>query len=142
MARYVTTIASTLPAEQAFAYMADFSHASAWDPSVEEASRTSESTGLGSAFDLLVRFAGRKLPMRYEIVSYEPPRLVVLESRQKAFVSKDTITVAATPNGSTIHYDALLEFSGVAKLFDPIMQLLFRRTGDKAAAGMRAALNP
>lgn len=141
MARYVTTIESTLPADQAFAYMADFSNAREWDPSVTNASRANEGVGLGSSFDLVVSFAGRKLPMRYETVAYESPRRVVLESKKPTFVSRDTITVTSTPNGSTVHYDALLAFSGAARMFDPVMQLLFNRTGNKAAAGMRAALN-
>jgi hypothetical protein len=144
MARYVTTIESTLSAAEAFAYMADFSNARQWDPSVVEASRSGEGpVGNGSTFDLVVTFGGRKLRMRYEIVSYEAPRLVVLEARQPTFTSRDTITVtaAAGGGGATVHYDALLEFNGVGRLLDPIMQLIFNRTGDKAAAGMRAALN-
>jgi len=142
MARYVTTIESSLPPEQAFAYMADFAHAREWDPSVAAATRTSETVGLGATFDLVVRFGGRNLPMTYEIIAYDEPRLVTLESRKPTFVSRDTITVSSSDGGSTVHYDALLEFSGAAKLFDPIMRLLFNRTGDKAAAGMRASLNP
>ena len=143
MARYVTTIDSKLSAAEAFAYMADFSNARQWDPSVVEASRSGEGqVGSGSTFDLVVKFGGRKLPMRYEIVSYEAPRLVVLEARQPTFTSRDTITVtAAAGGGTTVHYDALLEFNGFGRLLDPIMQLIFNRTGDKAAAGMRAALN-
>ena len=39
MARYVTTIPSTLPQVEAFAYMADFANARRWDPSVSEACR-------------------------------------------------------------------------------------------------------
>ena len=41
----------------------------------------------------------------------------------------------------TAHYDALLELNGVGGSLDPIMQLLFNRTGDRADAGLRAALN-
>jgi hypothetical protein len=143
MARYVTTIESKLSPAEAFAYMADFSNARQWDPSVVEASRSGEgAVGSGSTFDLVVMFGGRKLPMRYEIVSYEAPRLVVLEARQPTYTSRDTITVtAAADGGATVHYDALLEFTGFGRLLDPIMQLIFNRTGDKAAAGMRAALN-
>jgi hypothetical protein len=41
-----------------------------------------------------------------------------------------------------VHYDALLEFKGPARMLGPLMQLIFKRTGEKAAAGMRSALNP
>ena len=48
VARYVTTIDSSLTPEEAFAYMADFSNAREWDPSVTEASRSHADVGLGS----------------------------------------------------------------------------------------------
>jgi hypothetical protein len=123
--------------------MADFSNAVRWDPSVVEALRTSEGAlGEGSTFDLVVEFGGRKIPMRYEIVSFDEPRSFVVEAQKASFVSRDTITVAPAGDGSTVHYDALLELKGVRRALEPLMQLLFKRTGDKAAAGMRAALNP
>ncbi len=143
MARYVTTIESTLSPAEAFAYMADFSNAVHWDPSVVEASRsTGGPVGEGSAFDLVVKFGGRRLAMKYELVAYDEPHSFTVESRQKSFISRDTVTVAPAGVGATVHYDAVLEFSGGGRALDPIMQLLFNRTGAKAAAGMRAALNP
>lgn len=141
MARYVTTIDSRLPPDEAFAYMADFSHAVEWDPSVEEAKRVG-AAGSEAAFELVVRFGGRRLPMRYETAAFDPSqRRVVLRADNPRFVSCDTITVAPTPAGSSVHYDAALDLRGAGKLLDPLLQVLFRRTGDKAAAGMRAALN-
>ena len=144
MARYVTTIESTLSPAEAFAYMADFSNALHWDPSVVEASRsTGGPVGEGSAFDLVVKFGGRRLAMKYELVAYDEPHSFMVESRQKSFISRDTVTVA--PAGVGAH-GSLRRGTGVqrrpAGLLDPIMQLLFNRTGAKAAAGMRAALNP
>jgi len=136
MARYVTTVESTLPPEEAFAYMSDFTHALEWDPSVTNATRN------GEGFELVARFGGRDVPLHYDVVSLEPPRLVVLEARKPAFTSRDTITIVPAPGGSTVHYDAALVFRGLARLLDPLMQLVFSRTGDRAAAGLRAALNP
>lgn len=141
MARYVTTIDSRLPPDEAFAYMADFSHAVEWDPSVEEAKRVG-AAGSEAAFELVVRFGGRRLPMRYETAAFDPSqRRVVLRADNPRFISCDTITVTPTPAGSSVHYDAALDLRGAGKLLDPLLQVLFRRTGDKAAAGMRAALN-
>ncbi len=143
MARYRTSIDSKLSPAEAFAYMADFSHAADWDPSVVEASSSAGvAPAQGSSFALLVKFAGRAIPMVYEIVAYDEPRSFVIEAQNPTFTSRDSITVAARGEGSTVHYDALLAFKGLARILDPAMQLLFARTGDRAAAGMRAALNP
>ena len=143
MARYVTTIASALPQVEAFAYMADFAHARLWDPSVSEASRVGEAPlGLGSSFDLVARFGGRNVPLRYEIVEYDSPRRVVLEARRPGFSSRDTITVEPAGDGSIVHYDANLAFGGIARLLDPVMQRIFNRVGARARLGMQTALNP
>jgi Polyketide cyclase / dehydrase and lipid transport len=136
LARYVTTIRSRLSAEEAFDYMADFTNARSWDPSVSAAERD------GEGFRLVSRFAGRDVTLRYEIVTLDRPHLVVFEARQPSFVSRDTISVEPDGRGSTVHYDARLEFSGARRALGPLMQLAFNRVGAQAAAGMTAALNP
>jgi hypothetical protein len=143
VARYVTQIESKLAPADAFAYMADFSNARFWDPSVSEARRESEGpVAAGATFQLVSRFAGRDVPLHYTIVAHEPPSRVVLEARKPGFVSRDTITIESAPGGSVVHYDALLELRGARKLFDPILQRLFNRIGDHATAGLQTALNP
>ena len=142
MARYVTEIESALPQGEAFAYMADFANARLWDPSVSEARRVGKApVGLGSKFDLVARFGGRDVPLRYEIVEFDAPRRVVLEAKRAGFVSRDTITVEPTGNGSVVHYDATLTFGGVGRLFDPIMQRIFSRVGARATLGIQTAMN-
>ena len=143
MARYFTRIESALPQAEAFAYMADFANAPLWDPSVSEARRVGDARiGIGSAFELVARFGGRDVPLRYEIVGYDSPRWVVLEARRPGFVSKDTITVEPAGEGSVVNYDATLAFGGVGRLFDPVMQRIFNRVGARATLGMQTALNP
>ena len=142
MAHYATTIESKLPASEAFAYMADFANAREWDPSVSTAAPLGDRpVGLGSAFDLVARFAGRDVPLRYEIVAYEEPKMVVLEARRPGFVSRDTIAVEPAEHGSVVRYDATLAFRGLGRLVDPVMQRIFNRVGAHATIGMQTALN-
>ena len=142
MAHYVTTIESNLPPEDAFAYMADFSNTRFWDPSVTAAHRVGDGpVEPGTAFDLVTRFGGREVPLRYAVAEHEPPRRIVLEAQGKGFTSRDTITVAPSPQGSTVTYDAVLAFQGARRLLDPVMQRIFTRVGDNARDGMQVALN-
>jgi hypothetical protein len=142
MAWYATQVESRLSPADAFAYMADFSNARFWDPSVREARRDSEGpVAVGSTFQLVSRFAGRDVPLMYELVAYEPSTRVVLEARKPGFVSRDTITVEATSNGSVVHYEARLELQGARRVFDPVLQRLFTKLGDAATIGLRATLN-
>jgi hypothetical protein len=123
--------------------MADFSNARFWDPSVSRARREGDGrVGLGSAFPLVARFAGRDVELTYTIITYEPPERVVLEAR-RGFVSRDTITVEpAGPGGSVVSYEALLTFTGLGRLAEPLMQYVFNRVGAKAKVGLESALNP
>ena len=143
MARYITTIESNLSQPEAFAYMADFSNARIWDPSVSKAVQAGDGPiGVGSVFSLVARFAGRDVPLDYIIVEHDPPRRVVLEARGRGFVSRDTIMVEPAASGSEIAYDARLDFIGLRRLLDPVMQRIFDRVGADAKAGMQTALNP
>ena len=123
MARYVTKIESSLPQAEAFAYMADFANARVWDPSVSEAHRVGDAPiGIGSTFDLVARFGGRDVALRYAIVEYDAPRRIVLEAQRPGFVSRDTVTVESAGSGSVVGYDATLAFTGIGRLFDAVMQ--------------------
>ena len=143
MARYVTTIRSALSAAEAFAYMASFDNAREWDPSVTETERLdSGDLRVGSAFRVVSKFAGKAVPLRYEITSFEPGSRVVLEAWNKSFGSVDTISVVSAGSGSDVTYDARLVFKGVARVVNPLMQLVFNGVGRKADASLRVHLNP
>jgi hypothetical protein len=123
--------------------MANFANARAWDPSVSYACPVdNRPLGIGSAFDLVARFAGRDVPLRYTIVVHDAPHRVILEAHRPGFVSRDTITVEPTEHGSSVHYDAVLAFSGLGRLLDRVMQRFFDRVGAEATTGLDAALNP
>jgi carbon monoxide dehydrogenase subunit G len=143
MAHFAATVESRLPQSEAFAYMADFANTQLWDPGVRSAKRVGDQPiGVGTTFDVVARFVGRDVPLRYTIVEFDAPRLIVLEANGKAFAARDAVTVEPSGEGSTVSYDAGLAFNGVGRLFEPLMQVLFARTGARAIVGMRAALNP
>jgi hypothetical protein len=143
MASFRTSIDSTLSQEEAFAYMAAFEHASEWDPNVVESRRLDEGElGTGTRFHIVSHFAGRDVPLVYEIVRFEPPGLVVLEARNPSFSARDEITVEPAATGSVVRYEAMLDFRGVRRLLEPVMQATFARIGRAAETGMRDRLNP
>ena len=136
MARYSTTIESTLSPDDAFAYMADFSNARHWDPSVDEASRSdSGAPGEGSTFDLVVRFGGRSIPMRYETLSYEEPRTRRARVAAAAFhlARHDHRRPRRDGLDRALRRAARVQRRGRA--FGPLMQLLFNRTGRPCRRG-------
>ena len=132
MPRYVATIQSPWPAKRALAYMADFSHASEWDPSV--LSSTALDAGPvreGSVFELRIRSGRRVLLFRYRVERLEPV-VVVLRAATRWFESVDTITVRDVGSGSEITYDAFLTAKGAIRLANPLISRVLRRLGDAA----------
>jgi polyketide cyclase/dehydrase/lipid transport protein len=140
MARIVKSVMTSWTTEQAFEYMADFSHAAEWDPGVAESTRVNTGpVGQGSEFDLIVLIAGRRVPMRYAITDFVPGR-VTFSSRSAHLESVDTVTV--TPHGATteVTYDARIRFRGVLRIADPLLALAFRGVAERAIGGLKERL--
>jgi len=141
MARYRAILETGLSAEDVFAYLSDFSNTEEWDPGTVEAERVDDGPiGEGSEFRLVAAFLGRKSPISYRVIEYDPPRTVELRGENSTVVSRDCVAVEVAGAGSRITYDAKLTLKGLLKPADPLLGLAFRRVGDRALAGMRAAL--
>ena len=143
MARYVTRVATPLAADDAFAYVADLTNFAEWDPGVRRSIQVDgDGTGLGAAYDVTVAAVPRDLTLRYEVVEHDAPRSSLVVARSTVFTSTDRITVAPDDDGgSIVTYDAELTLNGPLGLFDPVLRLAFGRIGDRAAAGLRKALD-
>ena len=138
MARYVDAIDLPLPVEKAFAYLADFSRTAEWDPGVVEARRLSKGRiGLGSRFEVIVQFLGRRVALEYAITEFERPRRLVFTGGDDWIDSIDEITFVRRLGGTRVTYEARLELKGIARLADPILEMLFRRVGRLAVRGLR-----
>ena len=142
MPRYVVTVKSPRSPEEAFAYMADLTNFEQWDPGVGAARQVhGEGIGLGSAYDVDVKGVVGSLTLRYEITAFDEPTRFVAEARSATLTSVDTISVAADGDGSTVTYDAELTLNGLLGLANPFLGIAFKVTGDRAAAGLVAALD-
>ena len=141
MPRYRTEITVARRPEEVFDYLARFSSAAEWDPSVVDAEMlTPEPVGIGSEFRLVVRSFGSDRPFMYRITAFDRPRSVTLVAETAQVRSLDTITVEPTGAGSKLAYDTRLDFRGLARLATPILALTLRRMGDAATAGLRAEI--
>lgn len=141
MAHYNASLDTPRPPEEMFAYLSDFSTTAEWDPGVIEAERLgAEPVGQGTEFRLLASFLGRKTPLTYRIVEYEPPSAVTFRGESSTVVSLDRITFESSNGGTRITYDADLALKGALKLADPLLRVAFKRVGDRALAGLRGTL--
>ena len=142
MARYQATVPSHRPAAETFAYLATFSNAAEWDPGVLAGEQLDAGlVRLGTRFRLVVPFLGLRMPLTYQVTSYQPGREVVLAATSALLRASDRIVVTAGAPGSAVSYQAEVRLRGPLHLLDPIFRPGFRAVADRAAAGLAQALS-
>ena len=143
MARYTTTVRTLMTPEAAFDYVADLGNLEHWDPGVSSSTQVvGEGIVADAAYD--VRLSTLPMTLRYETTALdETARSVTLKARNRWLTSLDTITVEAdgAGPGSLVTYDAELTLNGPLGLANPLLGLTFDRVGDKAAGGLKQALD-
>lgn len=142
MAKYVTTIETPMPADQAFTFMADLRNFEDWDPGVQKSVQV-EGSGPGpdAVFDVTVDAPGKGLTLRYETTEYDAPNSCTVKASSTLFTSLDRITVEPTENGSLVTYDAELTLNGPLGLLDFALKPAFGRIGGRADEGLQQALD-
>jgi hypothetical protein len=143
MARFTTTIDSTLRTEEAFALLANFDSVADWDPGISAAERLDAGPlRVGSAFLVTSVLGPWRLPLTYVIRELDAGQRVALQAVTADFVSYDVITVAPSDEGSLVTYDATVTLQGWRRVGDPVLRQAFGVIGRRADAGLRAALRP
>ncbi len=138
MAHYRAELVTSLGQEEVFAYLSDFSTTKEWDPGVVNAERIGGAPPQqGSEFRLQAEFLGRKTEITYRIVEFDPPNTVTLFGENATVVSSDRITCEETADGTRVIYDADLQLRGVFRIADPLLDIVFRRMGDRALTGLK-----
>ena len=137
MARYHLRLRTDRSAEETFAYLGNPVNLADWDPGVTSSvQQVGEGPDLGAEYD--VEASGQT--WRYVVDAYDAPHRIRMHARQSWVTSVDTISVSADGTGSIATYDADLRLHGPLRLGDPILALVFRRIGDRAAEGLRERL--
>jgi carbon monoxide dehydrogenase subunit G len=128
--------------EATFAYLSDFSSSAEWDPGIAEARRlTPAPTAVGSRFEVIALFRGKRQRFEYVVTSYDGGRRIALHGEGEKAVSDDMITVTAgAGGGSRVAYDADIRLKGVLRVAEPLLGSTFRRMGDDALDGLAAKL--
>jgi hypothetical protein len=135
-------IETTLPLDEAFAFVADFANARLWDPGVATSERLDAGpVAVGARYRLGVRMGGRVAPMEYAITTLEPSRRVVLTGEGSGVSAVDDIRFAATPTGTAIDYTAQIRLRGARRLVEPFVGGAFARIARNARDGMQRALD-
>ena len=142
MPRLHEIIETRLPAEDAFAFIADFANSQHWDPGVATSERIDEGpVGLGARYRLGVRMRGNVAPMEYRITTFEPSTRVILTGEGSNVHAVDEIRFEAIPDGTRIDYTADIHLTGWMRLVEPFAGGSFEKIAKDALGGMQKALD-
>ena len=142
MARYVTTIPSSLTPQEAFAYMADLHNFAKWDKGVVKVVQVKGSgAGLGTIFDVTVKgFRKSTSTLRYTTTEYDEFSNILVRGVNTFFTSVDRVTIIKTDTGCAVIYDATLTANWIIAGMNLILGKVFNKIGDTATSGLRKVL--
>ena len=130
------------PLKQVFNYTSDFSRIREWDPGVQSSSRRHPGkTGVGSTYDLVLKFGPFRPEMAYETTVYEPFSRVVLTGVGGSFTAVDTIEFTSTDGGTRIDYQADIRFHRLGSAAEQMLLPIMKKTGKAAMAGLKRKLS-
>ena len=135
-------ILTSLPLDEAFAFVADFANAAAWDPGVASSERLNPGpVEVGARYRLGIRMGGRVAPMDYVITVLDPLSRVVLTGAGSGVAAVDDLRFAATESGTRIDYVADIRLKGLLRLAAPFAGGAFARIARDGRDGMQRALD-
>ncbi|MGZ8693590.1 MAG: SRPBCC family protein [Gaiellaceae bacterium] len=140
--RFSEQILVSRPAADAFQYIAEFENTAEWDPGIAESKKLTDGpVRVGSQFDVVALFRGKRQRFRYTVTELVDGRRIVLEGAGAKATSVDAITVDPSGSGSRISYTADIKLKGLRRLAEPLLKPMLARTGEKALAGLKQKLD-
>lgn len=145
MIRLKESIEISRPISQVFDYVSDFSRIQQWDPGVAASDIHSSGSaatqiGMGSIFNLTLKFGFSRPQMTYVITDYNPPFKVVLKGEGGSFSAVDTICFKQRGRFTRIDYQADISFSGAGRYLESLLRPFLVQTGKRAVQGLARQL--
>ncbi len=134
------TVVAAKPVDTVFAYLADFANAEEWDAGTVSCRRLSGDGGVGTTYENVSSFRGRKTTLVYEVMECVENERLVLRGANKTVTAVDTMTFDPAPDGTRVTYNADFTFKGLAALLAPFLKKPLATLGDEAEKSLAAAL--
>src|SRR5919107_1290867 len=128
-----TEITIARPRTEVAAYTCDPDNATSWYANTESAERqTPGPVAVGSRFEFVARFLGRRLAYVYEVKELVPNERLVMATTEGPLTMETTYTWSDAGDGATsMKLRNRGGPSGIAGLFAPVMALAARRANRK-----------
>jgi carbon monoxide dehydrogenase subunit G len=138
------TVETSASPAAVFAYLSDFTNTEEWDPGTISTTRVEGDGGVGTVYENVSEFNGKRSELRYTVLEHRPPSKVVLRGENRTLTALDTMQIEPQGTGTRVTYTADFTFKGVLRLVQPVLGVAlassFKKLGDEAEQGMRTAL--
>lgn len=114
--------------------MSDWTNLAAWDLNITKSELASEQSsskiGLGTKYNCAFSLNGKEIPVDYECIRYDAPKLAQFRGIASLFESKDTIECESTSDGQTkLTAEFNLSFRGLLSPLSFVMNGKMQKTG-------------
>lgn len=117
------------PPEEVFAYLSNFENNPRWQRGMIGAKSTSPGElRVGSTYDQVATFLGRRVISTFEVRDYQPGRLVSASSIAGSFPIRFTRIVEPAAGGSRVNALVEGEPQGFFKIVEPLLKRLVERS--------------
>jgi uncharacterized membrane protein len=131
MIKVETSVSINRPSDEVFAYIANFENNPEWQSGMQSAHFTTDGPlQIGSTYEQVAKFFGRPVISTFEVIAYEPGRMIKATSTSGSFPITFTRMVTSLENGT--HVTAIIEgdASGFFKLAEPLLKRMVQRSVD------------
>ena len=126
-----TSVAVEAPPDEVFAYLSDVENNPEWQSGMVSARWTSDGPiGIGSTYDQVATFLGRRIESTFRVEAYESGRMIRAATTDGSFPITFTRTVEPSGNGSMVTAVITGDASGFFKLAEPVLRLMVQRSVD------------
>jgi len=131
MIRVETKVEINRPSEEVFAFISNFENNPKWQSGQLEARFTSEGPlGVGSTYDQVAKFLGRRIVSTFEVLEYESNRKVKASSTSGSFPITFTRLVKPIDGGTEVQAIIEGDATGFFKLAQPLLGRMVQRSVD------------
>ena len=119
------------PADEVFSMIADMARNPEWQRGMVSCDWTSEEPhGVGSTYEQVASFMGKRILTTFEVTEFEPPERIRIQSIVSTFPLDVTRTVEPTATGCIVTAIVRGEPGGMMRLFAPVLRRQAQRSID------------
>lgn len=142
MIHVTTTIEIDRPAQEVFSFLADSERNPEWQKGMQSARWTSDKPiGVGSTYDQVARFMGKKIVTTFEVTAFEDGRTITITSTSGSFPIAVTRSVEALDGARCLATAEVSgDPSGFFKVAAPLMRMMVASSVRKDYGRLKAIL--